>query len=183
MFQFVGETLRRLRKEWGKTLERLGKEAKLGRGQLSRIENARQEATFSTLAKILASQKVSRREFFRRYDLVEDEAAKVAQQHANEDRSAAYPTGRSGHWPDEIREVLEKVETFVHTSLDQPSPVAQGAIQIGDLVVLFRVVPRQMASLDPGFSHGPPPAPPESGKDEPPGVPPPARRRKKRSPA
>lgn len=183
MFRFVGETLRRLRKEWGKTLEQLGKEAELGRGQLSRIENAKQEATLSTLAKILASQKVSRREFFRRYDLVEDEASKVAQQHANEDRGAAYPTGRSSHWPDEIKEVLEKVEAFVHTSFDQPSPVAQGAIQIGDLVVMFRVLPRQKAALDPGFSHEPPPAPPESVQDKPPGGPLPSRRRKRRSPS
>src|SRR5436305_10304238 len=74
MFGRVGETLRRLRKERGKTLGQLGEEAGLGRGQLSRIENSRQEATLTTLAKILGSQGVSRRDFFHRYELVEGEA-------------------------------------------------------------------------------------------------------------
>src|SRR6187549_555557 len=102
MFAYIGETLRRLRKEKGKTLERLGEEAGLGRGQLSRIENGRQEATLGTLAKILASQGVTRREFFRRYDLVEAEAL------ANE-RASAPENGEGGlasRWPEEIQEVL-----------------------------------------------------------------------------
>ena len=68
MFALIGETLRRLRRDKRLTLESLGKTAGLGRGQLSRIENNHQEATLSTLAKILRAQGVSRSEFFRRYD-------------------------------------------------------------------------------------------------------------------
>ncbi|MFL6199570.1 MAG: helix-turn-helix domain-containing protein [Thermoanaerobaculia bacterium] len=155
-FDLVGETLRRLRKEKGKTLEQLGEEAGLGRGQLSRIENGRQEATLGTLAKILASQGVTRREFFRRYDLVEAEAL------ANE-RAAAPESGTdlAGRWPEEIQEVLGKVESFVQATFHGPKPVAQGAVEIGDVVVLFRVVPKN---------------PPE----EPPLPPAPARRKRKR---
>ena len=137
-FDLVGETLRRLRKEKGKTLERLGEEAGLGRGQLSRIENGRQEATLGTLSKILDSQGVTRREFFRRYDLVEAEAL------ANE--RAAVPEPHAGvlasRWPEEIQEVLGKVESFVQTTFHGPKPVAQGAVEIGDVVVLFRVMPK-----------------------------------------
>lgn len=137
-FDLVGETLRRLRKEKGKTLERLGEEAGLGRGQLSRIENGRQEATLGTLAKILASQGVTRREFFRRYDLVEAEAL------ANERAATPEPHTAvlAGRWPEEIQEVLGKVESFVQTTFHGPKPVAQGAVEIGDVVVLFRVVPK-----------------------------------------
>jgi transcriptional regulator with XRE-family HTH domain len=135
MFALIGETLRRLRKERRLTLEELGEAAGLGRGQLSRIENSRQEATLSTLAKILRCQGVSRREFFRRYDLVESEALSVQRQENGE--SAA-----ESNWPEEIRDVLGKVESFVHLTLNQPRPVAQGAVEVGDLVVLFRVVPK-----------------------------------------
>ncbi len=137
-FDLVGETLRRLRKEKGKTLEQLGEEAGLGRGQLSRIENGRQEATLGTLAKILDSQGVTRREFFRRYDLVEAEAL------ANERATMPEPHAAvlAGRWPEEIQEVLGKVESFVQTTFHGPKPVAQGAVEIGDVVVLFRVVPK-----------------------------------------
>jgi transcriptional regulator with XRE-family HTH domain len=141
MFDFVGETLRRLRKERGKTLEQLGEEAGLGRGQLSRIENSRQEATLTTLGKILSSQGVSRREFFRRYDLVEGEAVAVER---GEGSAAAGEGGAApaspGSWPEEIRDVLGKLESFVSMTFRQPRPVAQGAIELGDLVILFRVV-------------------------------------------
>lgn len=158
-FDLVGETLRRLRKEKGKTLERLGEEAGLGRGQLSRIENGRQEATLGTLAKILASQGVTRREFFRRYDLVEAEAL------ANE--RAAVPesgeAGLAGRWPEEIQEVLGKVDSFVQATFHGPKPVAQGAVEIGDVVVLFRVMPKNPPEE--------PPIPP---------APAPARRKRKR---
>lgn len=150
-FDLVGETLRRLRKEKGKTLEQLGEEAGLGRGQLSRIENGRQEATLGTLAKILASQGVTRREFFRRYDLVEAEAL------ANERAAAPEPdeTALAGRWPEEIQEVLGKVESFVQATFHGPRPVAQGAVEIGDMVVLFRVVPKS----PPEPPLPPPPAP------------------------
>ena len=159
-FDLVGETLRRLRKEKGKTLEQLGEEAGLGRGQLSRIENGRQEATLGTLAKILGSQGVTRREFFRRYDLVEAEAL------ANERATVTEPDDAvlASRWPEEIQEVLGKVESFVQTSFHGPKPVAQGAVEIGDVVVLFRVVPKN---------------PPEDVPVPP--APAPARRKRKRS--
>lgn len=149
MFDLLGETLRRLRKEKGLTLEELGEAAELGRGQLSRIENNRQEATLNTLAKILGSQGVSRREFFRRYDLVESEALAVQSQQ----QGAGAPA--EGSWPQEIQDVLGKVGAFVHARLDQPQPVAQGAVEVGDLVVLFRVVPKNAAT-----AVTPPPEPP-----------------------
>ena len=135
MFSLIGETLRRLRKEHGLTLEELRRGAVLGRGQLSRIENNKQEATLSTLAKILDCQAVSRREFFRRYDLVESEYLALKRQQGGAD--AADDT-----WPEEIRQVLSKVDSIVRITLDQPRPVAQGAIEIGDWVVLLRVVPK-----------------------------------------
>lgn len=143
MFAYVGETLRRLRKDRGKTLEEIGKEAGLGRGQLSRIENGHQEATLSTLEKILSSQGVSRREFFRRYELVESEARELGR--ASKASSASSREPDREHWAQEIQEVLGKVESFVHATLDQPRPIAQGAIEVGDLVVLFRVVPKHAA--------------------------------------
>jgi transcriptional regulator with XRE-family HTH domain len=156
MFGLIGETLRRLRKERRLTLEELGEAAGLGRGQLSRIENSRQEATLSTLAKILRCQGVSRREFFRRYDLVESEALSVQRQENGEGVAES-------NWPEEIRDVLGKVESFVHLTLNQPRPVAQGAVEVGDLVVLFRVVPKD--------GGGTAPAPPKDApmKDDPPG--------------
>ncbi len=145
MFGFVGETLRRLRKERGKTLEQLGEEAGLGRGQLSRIENARQEATLTTLEKILTSQGVSRRDFFHRYDLVEGEAAAVeraAGSVQNGPGAGPLDSRDSSNWPEEIRDVLGKLESFVNMTFRQPHPIAQGTVELGDLVILFRVVPK-----------------------------------------
>ncbi len=144
MFDLIGETLRRLRKERGLTLEELGDAAELGRGQLSRIENNRQEATLSTLAKILKTQGVSRSEFFRRYDLVESEALAVERQRTG----GAVSAGED--WPREVQEVLGKIESFVDATLHQPRPVAQGAVEVGDLVVLFRVVPKNVPAAEAG---------------------------------
>lgn len=141
MFDLIGETLRRLRKERGLTLEELGDAAELGRGQLSRIENGKQEATLSTLAKILTTQGVSRREFFRRYELVEAEALAVERQKIDDN-----PVASEEDWPREVQEVLGKIESFVDTTLRQPRPVAQGAFEFGDLLVLFRVVPKNAAA-------------------------------------
>lgn len=156
-FALVGETLRRLRKEKGKTLEQLGEEAGLGRGQLSRIENGRQEATLNTLAKILTSQGVTRREFFRRYDLVESEA--LANERAG-GKVDPEDSSLSSRWPEEIQEVLSKVESFVHVTLHQPRPIAQGAIEVGDMVVLFRVVPKSAPEAQPSSpDREPPPGP------------------------
>jgi transcriptional regulator with XRE-family HTH domain len=142
MFDFVGETLRRLRKERGKTLEQLGEEAGLGRGQLSRIENSRQEATLTTLAKILTSQRVSRREFFHRYELVEGEAAAVERAAGGRDGQSGAAQGEPGDWPEEIRQVLGKLESFVNMTFPPAAPVAQGAVELGEYVILFRVVPK-----------------------------------------
>ena len=142
MFDLIGETLRRLRKERGLTLEELGDAAELGRGQLSRIENNKQEATLSTLAKILKTQGVSRSEFFRRYDLVESEALAVERQRNGGAISA------EGDWPREVQEVLGKIESFVDATLHQPRPVAQGAVEVGDLLVLFRVVPKSVPAVE-----------------------------------
>lgn len=158
MFALVGETLRRLRKEKGKTLEQVGHDAALGRGQLSRIENARQEATLTTLGKILLAQGVSRREFFRRYELVETEALAVDREGGARGKPAA--PGRE-EWPEEVRNALGalgQVEWLVRNTLSQARPVAQGAFEIGDLVVLFQVVPKE----DPI-----PPGPPEPSDEAP----------------
>lgn len=157
-FALVGETLRRLRKEKGKTLEQLGEEAGLGRGQLSRIENGRQEATLNTLAKIFTSQGITRREFFRRYDLVESEA--LANKRAGGKNSPG-DSSMASRWPEEIQEVLSKVESFVQVTLHQPRPIAQGAIEVGDMVVLFRVVPKSApeAQLSAADREPPPPIP------------------------
>lgn len=143
-FAFVGETLRRLRKETGKTLEQLGREAKVGRGQLSRIENDKQEATLKTLSKILNSQGISRREFFRRYELVESEAQANVRAKAKEQQPG---TGvLASRWPEEIQEVLTQVESFVQKTFQEAKPVAQGAVEIGDVVVAFRVLPKSAPS-------------------------------------
>ena len=176
MFDLIGETLRRLRKEKGKTLEQLGAEAGLGRGQLSRIENARQEATLSTLAKILQSQGVGRREFFRRYDLVEAEALALqgpGSAPAPAAEGAAAEDG-AGRWADDIRQALGRVESFVQSTFSQSRPIAQGAVELGDVVVLFKVVPKAL--------HAPDTIPEGSGAESgeeprPPGSP---RRKKKR---
>jgi transcriptional regulator with XRE-family HTH domain len=157
MFDCVGETLRRLRKERHLTLEELGAAAGLGRGQLSRIENGRQNATLRTLAKILASQGVTRREFFRRYDLVEAEKIEVDRASTPQE-GGAYPLGTTAAaLPGEIKEALGRVEAFVQSTFQHSQPVAQGAVEIGDFVVLFRVVPRGSTGGD--FIS--PPSPPE----------------------
>jgi transcriptional regulator with XRE-family HTH domain len=161
MFALIGETLRRLRKDKRLTLDELGKAAELGRGQLSRIENGHQEATLSTLGKILRSQGVSRREFFRRYDLVESEKLAVEREQAG--GAAPGEAHGEGSWPQEVQDVLSRVESFVHMTFNQPRPVAQGAFEVGDLVVLFRVVPRNAAPEPPRQpDQGPGGAPPEA---------------------
>jgi len=152
LFAYIGETLRRLRKERDKTLEELSQEAGLGRGQLSRIENARQEATLSTLSKILVSQGVSRREFFSRYELVEAEAEAVERS-----GGATTPAAIGDDWPEDVRRALKQVQAFVSAAFLQPQPVAQGSIELGELVILFRVV-----------SKTAPPEPVESSGDMPP---------------
>jgi transcriptional regulator with XRE-family HTH domain len=163
MFALIGETLRRLRKDKDLTLDQLGKAAELGRGQLSRIENGHQEATLATLGKILRSQGVSRREFFRRYDLVESEKLAVEREQAG--GAAPGAADEAGNWPQEVQDVLSRVESFVHLTFNQPRPVAQGAFEVGDLVVLFRVVPRNAGPEPPrkpdpapgGVTEAPPP--------------------------
>ncbi len=166
LFAYIGETLRRVRKERDKTLDELGKEAGLGRGQLSRIENARQEATLSTLSKILVSQGMSRREFFHRYELVESEAEAL-------ERSGGVPSTQPGdEWPEEVRHALRQVEAFVSAAFLQPHPVAQGTFELGDLVVLFRVVSKKKPDESPAAEA--PPARPKTSSRRP------GRRRKTR---
>jgi len=152
-FAFIGETLRRLRKELGKTLEDLGAEAGLGRGQLSRIENSRQEATLSTLAKILASQGVSRRDFFRRYDLVEGEAHALGRTGPAADSGADAETV-----PESVRELQDVFGRFGSwfRSLADTQALAQGSIEIGDLVLNFQISPKRPAAISlPGRPPGP----------------------------
>jgi transcriptional regulator with XRE-family HTH domain len=162
MFALIGETLRRLRKEKDLTLDRLGDAAELGRGQLSRIENSHQEATLTTLAKVLTAQGVSRREFFRRYDLVEAEALGLERQQTGGAASG------EGPWPQQILDAMSRVEAFAHGLLQRSLPVAQGAIEVGDLVVLFRVVPKNAEApppaSDPGGIPAGPPSPPEPSR-------------------
>ncbi len=141
-FEHLGETLRRLRKEKKKTLSALGQEAKVGKGQLSRIENGRQEATFSTLAKILDALAVGRKEFFRRYDLVEAEHSAI--------RGREKPTGlpkleSPEPLSDSLRQTLDRFDSFVRAALERPDSLAQGALELGEYVVFFRVVARSEA--------------------------------------
>lgn len=155
MFALIGETLRRFRKDKGLTLEQLSEKAGLGRGQLSRIENGHQEATLSTLAKILRCLGVSRWELFRRYERVEAEA--LATESQGSPQAGAEPA--SVGWPEEVQSVLGRIESLAHLTLHQPHPVAQGAIEVGDLVVLFRVVPKSAAPA--------PEAAPKGGEEPP----------------
>lgn len=136
----MGETLRRVRKERGKTLGQLAYEARVGKGQLSRIETGKQEVTLATLAKVLLAHGLSRREFFRRYDLVEAEAGAV-----NGDRTRPVPpteerSGVSIAWGDEVRAAVERIGSTLAGG--ELSAVAQGGLEIGPYVILFRVVPR-----------------------------------------
>lgn len=160
LFAYVGETLRRLRKDRNKTLDEIGQEAGLGRGQLSRIENGLQEATLSTLSKVLLSQGVSRREFFQLYEAVEAEA----------ESRGSEPGVKRDEWPEEVRLALQRVEAFVAAAFLQPKPVAQGTFEVGDLVVLFRVISRNPppAKTEMSESTAPtapaPPAPPAKSR-------------------
>jgi transcriptional regulator with XRE-family HTH domain len=142
IFEHLGETVRRLRKEKKKTLSALGVEAKVGKGQLSRIENGRQEATLNTLAKILAALGVGRKEFFRRYDLVEDEHTAV---HGS-GKPANLSLGSSEPLAGSLRQALDRFDAFVRAALERPQPLAQGAVELGEYVVFFRVVARDEAT-------------------------------------
>jgi transcriptional regulator with XRE-family HTH domain len=187
MFALIGATLHRLRKEHGKTLEQIGKEAGLGRGQLSRIENAHQEATLSTLAKILQSQGVSRRDFFRRYELVEDEARKVrAGDPATPTSALAAPEQADGAAA--IQSFFGNLGSFFRDLLEKSGSVAQGAVEVGDLTVVFQVVSRAQGPAPQAAAPAGPPAGPaeatEPGEDRarprrgrPPGRPSPRRDR------
>lgn len=145
MFELIGETLRRLRKESGKTLAQLGAEAQVGKGQLSRIENGKQEATFGTLERVLAAHGILRQEFFRRYDLVEAEASALRRARRTREAAASesYPVAAGRGWPGELRDALARIESFVESSLRRGEPLAQGTVEIGEVVVVFRVLPRE----------------------------------------
>ncbi|HXU34335.1 MAG TPA: helix-turn-helix transcriptional regulator [Thermoanaerobaculia bacterium] len=155
IFEHLGETIRRLRKDKKKTLSALGVEAKVGKGQLSRIENGKQEATFNTLAKILAALSVGRKEFFRRYDLVEAEQAAIL---GGERPGGGKPDpglGSSEPLAGPLRQALDRFDAFVRAVLERPQPLAQGTVEMGDYVVFFRVVARNEAM--------PPPSPETPG--------------------
>ena len=91
---------------------------------------------------------MSRQEFFRRYDLIEAEKRREAGEVAVEE-----------NWPEQVREVVSKVESFVQMTFGQPRPLAQGAVEIGDMVVLFRVMPKNPESPADPAGTTPPPAP------------------------
>jgi transcriptional regulator with XRE-family HTH domain len=151
VFELIGETLRRLRKESGKTLAQLGAEAQVGKGQLSRIENGKQEATFGTLERVLVAHGISRQEFFRRYDLVEAEASALRRaRRTREGAPEPYSAVAGSRWPGELREALARIESFVQSSLRHGEPLAQGTVEIGEVVVVFRILPRET-----GPRHGP----------------------------
>ncbi len=140
-FAWVGETLRRVRKEKGKTLSELALVAKVGKGQLSRIETGKQEITLGTLAKVLSAYGLTRQEFFRRYDLVETGEA---------DRSREAPKPGAGpvdplRWTEKIRESVGRIESFLASATADARPLAQGGFEAGEYVVLFRVLPRSAA--------------------------------------
>ena len=71
-----------------------------------------------------------------------------------------------------VDKVVSKVESFVQMTFGHPRPVAQGAIEAGDWVVLFRVLPRNSASAPPA------PKPPEEPEVRPRGRKRPGRPRK-----
>ena len=150
VFELIGETLRRLRKESGKTLAQLGSEAQVGQGQLSRIENGKQEATFGTLERVLKAHGVSRQDLFRRYDLVEAEASALRRGRRpapREEAQESYAGAPATRWPGELRDALARIESFVETSLREAQPLAQGTVEIGDVVVVFRVLPKDSEPL------------------------------------
>ncbi len=77
---------------------------------------------------------MSRREFFRRYELVEAEAEAI-------ERSAAPPAADgSGEWPDELRDVLRKVSRSSARPSSSRGRWRREPIEVGEMVVLFRVV-------------------------------------------
>lgn len=146
MFAQVGETLRRVRKERGKTLSQLAAEARVGKGQLSRIETGKQEVTLATLGRVLSAHGLSRQEFFRRYDLVEAEAGAVGRGGTGPPSpgAAASPL----RWTDEVRTALGRIDDFLSATSREGEPLAQGGFEAGDYVVLFRVVARSAAHPD-----------------------------------
>lgn len=141
-FAWVGETLRRVRKEKGKTLSELAVIAKVGKGQLSRIETGKQEITLGTLAKVLSAYGLTRQEFFRRYDLVE----KGELDRAREPQSPAADGSDPLRWTEKIRESIGRIESFLASAANDARPLAQGGFEVGEYVVLFRVMPRSAAT-------------------------------------
>ncbi len=141
-FAWVGETLRRVRKEQGKTLSELAVVAKVGKGQLSRIETGKQEITLGTLAKVLVAYGLTRKEFFRRYDLVEAGAVDVDRSKGTADPTGSDPAADPQRWTEAIRSSMGRIESFLAAAARSARPVAQGGFEAGDYVVLFRIMPR-----------------------------------------
>ncbi|MGH9363285.1 MAG: hypothetical protein ACRD2T_15345, partial [Thermoanaerobaculia bacterium] len=59
----------------------------------------------------------------------------------------AYPVAAATRWPEELRDALTRIETFVETSLREGQPLAQGTVEIGGVVVVFRVLPKGPTAL------------------------------------
>lgn len=137
--------MRRVRKEKGKTLSELAIVAKVGKGQLSRIETGKQEITLGTLAKVLSAYGLSRQEFFRRYDLVETGEADRSREAPKASGSGAADPLR---WTEKIRDSIGRVETFLAGAAQDARPLAQGGFEAGEYVVLFRVLPRSAAARE-----------------------------------
>ncbi len=152
----MGETLRRVRKEQGKTLSELALVAKIGKGQLSRIETGKQEITLGTLAKVLIAYGLTRQEFFRRYDLVEAGAgdAGLAQEPAGPKGSG--PATDPLRWSEAIRSSIGRIENFLAAAVGDARPVAQGGFEAGGYVVLFSVRPHSAETREAGDDAGAP---------------------------
>jgi hypothetical protein len=48
-----------------------------------------------------------------------------------------------------LRQALDRFDAFVRAALERPQPLAQGAVELGEYVVFFRVVARSEASPSP----------------------------------
>lgn len=144
-----------MRKEKGRTLSELAAVAKVGKGQLSRIETGKQEITLGTLAKVLSAYGLSRQEFFRRYDLVETGEADRSREAQKPGAGVSDPL----RWTEKIRESIGRIESFLASAANEARPLAQGGFEAGEYVVLFRVLPRSS-----GAGEGTEPAAPPAGE-------------------
>jgi hypothetical protein len=76
--------------------------------------------------------------------------------------------------PQDVRDLAGRLESFLQSTLDPSGTVAQGAIEVGDLVMMFRVEPRSSKAPET------PQAPGKSGAEEKPAR---TGRRRRKAPA